>query len=124
MHLATPDCRGTSMRIAVTGRYAGMAEPRPLHGTQPGSLLSGHTWRQQPWILFIILSMIPVLSFDLPKRIVNGPIRAGFRTPGAPSPWPSIDLPFSEGSYSRLRPRPDAGRAESGLSGSSSSTGC
>jgi putative ABC transport system ATP-binding protein len=45
-----------------------------------------HTRLQQLWILFIVaLSMIPYfMSFDLPKRIVNGPIQGGgFETPGA-----------------------------------------
>ena len=49
-----------------------------------------HTWRQQLWILFIVaLSMIPYfMSFDLPKRIVNGPIQGeGFETPGATQPF-------------------------------------
>jgi hypothetical protein len=38
-----------------------------------------HTSKQQLWILLIIaLSMIPYfLSFDVPKRIVNGPIQGG-----------------------------------------------
>jgi putative ABC transport system ATP-binding protein len=36
-----------------------------------------HTWLQQLWILLVVaLSMVPYfLSFDLPKRIVNGPIQ-------------------------------------------------
>ncbi|WP_394690217.1 ABC transporter transmembrane domain-containing protein [Hoeflea sp.] len=38
-----------------------------------------HTKKQQLWILLVIaLSMIPYfLSFDVPKRIVNGPIQGG-----------------------------------------------
>ncbi|MBS3650101.1 ABC transporter ATP-binding protein [Pseudaminobacter sp. 19-2017] len=54
-----------------------------------------HTWRQQIWILFVVaLSMIPYfMSFDLPKRIVNGPIQGqGFETPGATQPFLAIDV--------------------------------
>ena len=38
-----------------------------------------NTWRQQIWILLVVaMSMVPYfLSFDLPKRIVNGPIQGG-----------------------------------------------
>lgn len=57
-----------------------------------------HTRPQQVWILCIVaLSMIPYfLSFDLPKRIVNGPIQgAGFETEGATQLFMRIapDLP-------------------------------
>lgn len=57
-----------------------------------------HTRPQQVWILCIVaLSMIPYfLSFDLPKRIVNGPIQGtGFETEGATQLFMRIafDLP-------------------------------
>lgn len=57
-----------------------------------------HTRKQQLWILVIVgLSMIPYfLSFDLPKRIINGPIQGeGFETAGAVQPFMKIefDLP-------------------------------
>ncbi len=58
-----------------------------------------HTRRQQLWILLIVaLSMIPFyFAFDLPKRIVNGPIQGeGFETPGATQPFlpATLDLPL------------------------------
>jgi putative ABC transport system ATP-binding protein len=58
-----------------------------------------HTWRQQVWILVIVfLSMVPYfLSFDLPKRIVNGPIQGGgYEHPGATQTFLEIsfDLPL------------------------------
>jgi putative ABC transport system ATP-binding protein len=57
-----------------------------------------HTRPQQVWILCIVaLSMIPYfMSFDLPKRIVNGPIQGtGFETEGATQLFMRIafDLP-------------------------------
>jgi putative ABC transport system ATP-binding protein len=60
-----------------------------------------HTRRQQMWILLVVaLSMIPYfMSFDLPKRIVNGPIQGdGFSAPGATQPFLRIafDLPGGE----------------------------
>ena len=45
-----------------------------------------HTWANQLWILLVVaVSMVPYfMSFDLPKRIVNGPIQGeGFERPGA-----------------------------------------
>jgi putative ABC transport system ATP-binding protein len=58
-----------------------------------------HTKRQQIWILCVVaLSMLPYyLAFDLPKRIVNGPIQGtGFETAGATQPFmpASFSLPF------------------------------
>lgn len=58
-----------------------------------------HTRREQLWILFIVaLSMIPYfMSFDLPKRIVNGPIQGkGFDDPTATQTFLelSFDLPW------------------------------
>jgi putative ABC transport system ATP-binding protein len=57
-----------------------------------------HTSRQQLWILLVVaVSMVPYfLSFDLPKRIVNGPIQGqGFEGPGATQLFMrlSLDLP-------------------------------
>src|SRR5262245_10478280 len=54
-----------------------------------------HTRAQQLWILLVVaLSMIPYfLSFDLPKRIVNGPIQGGgFETPGSTQMFMPIDV--------------------------------
>ena len=58
-----------------------------------------HTWANQVWILLVVaVSMVPYfMSFDLPKRIVNGPIQgAGFERPGATQTFLDIafDLPF------------------------------
>lgn len=58
-----------------------------------------HTRKQQLWILVVIaLSMIPYfLSFDVPKRIVNGPILGqGFETADATQLFGRFapDLPF------------------------------
>ncbi|MGL6210806.1 MAG: ABC transporter transmembrane domain-containing protein, partial [Paracoccaceae bacterium] len=58
-----------------------------------------HTRPQQMWILFIVaLSMIPYfMAFDLPKRIVNGPINGGgFETPDATQRFMtlSFDVPW------------------------------
>ncbi|MDZ4095084.1 MAG: ABC transporter transmembrane domain-containing protein [Paracoccaceae bacterium] len=58
-----------------------------------------HTSREQIWILCLVgLSMIPYyLAFDLPKRIVNGPIQGtGFEAPGAVQTFMpiSVDLPY------------------------------
>jgi putative ABC transport system ATP-binding protein len=52
-----------------------------------------HTRAQQLWIVAVVLaSMIPYfLSFDLPKRIVNGPIQGeGFATEGATQTFGNI----------------------------------
>ncbi|MBP2234413.1 ABC-type multidrug transport system fused ATPase/permease subunit [Sinorhizobium kostiense] len=58
-----------------------------------------HTRKQQLWILLVVaLSMVPYfLSFDLPKRIVNGPIQGqGFEEPGSTQRFMpiSFELPF------------------------------
>lgn len=58
-----------------------------------------NTYKQQIWILLIVAaSMIPYfLSFDLPKRIVNGPIQGeGFEDPDATQRFLAIafDLPW------------------------------
>ncbi|WP_245294885.1 ABC transporter ATP-binding protein [Rhizobium rhizosphaerae] len=56
-----------------------------------------HTRRQQIYILIVVLvSMIPYfMSFDLPKRIVNGPIQGdGFGEPGARQIFGAISLPI------------------------------
>ena len=58
-----------------------------------------HTWANQLWILLVVaVSMVPYfMSFDLPKRIVNGPIQGdGFERPGATQTFLDIafDLPF------------------------------
>ncbi|MDQ0456115.1 ABC transporter ATP-binding protein [Rhizobium paknamense] len=58
-----------------------------------------HTRRQQIWVLSIVLiSMVPYfLAFDLPKRIINGPIQGGgFEEPDAKEPFLNFhyDLPF------------------------------
>ncbi|SEL98916.1 ABC transporter transmembrane domain-containing protein [Xaviernesmea oryzae] len=56
-----------------------------------------HTRRQQIYILIVVLvSMVPYfLSFDLPKRIVNGPIQGnGFGEPGARQMFGAISLPI------------------------------
>ena len=55
-----------------------------------------HTRASQLWILLVVaVSMIPYfLSFDLPKRIVNGPIQGqGFEQPGATQTF--MDISFS-----------------------------
>ena len=58
-----------------------------------------HTWANQLWILLVVaVSMVPYfMSFDLPKRIVNGPIQGeGFERPGATQTFLDIafDLPL------------------------------
>jgi putative ABC transport system ATP-binding protein len=58
-----------------------------------------NTYKQQLWILLVVAaSMIPYfLSFDLPKRIVNGPIQGdGFGDPDATQLFMRIafDLPL------------------------------
>nr|WP_274706736.1 ABC transporter transmembrane domain-containing protein [Allorhizobium sonneratiae] len=60
-----------------------------------------HTHKQQIWVLAIVLfSMVPYfLSFDLPKRIINGPIQgSGFEMPDAHQAFFAFEypLPFTD----------------------------
>ncbi|WP_027487776.1 ABC transporter transmembrane domain-containing protein [Allorhizobium undicola] len=62
-----------------------------------------HTRKQQVFVLSIVLiSMVPYfLAFDLPKRIINGPIQgSGFETPDATARFMAFhyDIPFIGGS--------------------------
>jgi len=64
-----------------------------------GRYIWSNTRLQQIWILFVVAaSMVPYfLSFDLPKRIVNGPIQGtGFNAPGATQTFMRIqyDIPY------------------------------
>lgn len=58
-----------------------------------------HTRPQQIWILFVVLASLPTyfMSFDLPKRIINGPIQGGgFETADATQTFMRITLPLPE----------------------------
>lgn len=83
-----------------------MDDARALFGTNSGprdnqlmekSLLLyiwRHTRKQQIWVLtIVILSMVPYfLAFDLPKRIINGPIQgSGFEAPDSRQPLFAFD---------------------------------
>ncbi len=57
-----------------------------------------HTWRQQLWVIAIILVSMPFLfmSLDLPKQIVNGPIQGkGFADAAGTATYFKFDVPFS-----------------------------
>ncbi|MCC2688325.1 MAG: hypothetical protein K0S21_1128 [Rhizobiaceae bacterium] len=62
-----------------------------------------HSRRQQVWILLVVALSMPTyfLAFDIPKRIVNGPIQGeGFESPTATQMVLPIEIgnPFGEGS--------------------------
>ena len=63
-----------------------MSAAVPEQAASPSLL--GYVWRhtkwQQGWLLILVLASLPTyfLAFDLPRRIINGPIQgAGFPTP-------------------------------------------
>lgn len=64
-----------------------------------------HTRKQQIWVLaIVVISMVPYfMAFDLPKRIINGPIQgSGFEQPDSMQPFMAFEqrIPLSEWSIS------------------------